>query len=85
MVDYDLLAAIAELAPGEDHELQASTRDTPSIVVQLCQGQDELRTKQRPAGRIAQVRQGRGLRWGLALIWTLFQTRCPERQHSVED
>ena len=58
VVDYDLLAAIAELAPGEDHELQASTRDTPSIVVQLCQGQEELRNKQRPAGRITQVRLG---------------------------
>jgi len=66
VVDYDLLAAIAELAPGEDHELQASTSRTPSIVVQLCQGQEELRNKQRqPGGKIT-------------------QTRCPERQHSVE-
>jgi len=67
VVDYDLLAAIAELAPGEDHELQPSTSRTPSIVVQLCQGQEDLRNKQRPAG-------GR-----------ITQTRCPERQHSVED
>merc|ERR1711953_833093 len=56
VVDYDLLAAIAELAPGEDHELQASTSRTPSIVVQLCQGQEELRNKQRPGGRITQTR-----------------------------
>ena len=57
VVDYDLLAAIAELAPGQDHELQPSTSLTPSIVVQLCQGQEELRNKQRPGGRITQVTQ----------------------------
>ena len=65
VVDYDLLAAIAELAPGEDHELQPSTSITPSIVVQLCQEQEDMRARQR-TGKIT-------------------QTRCPDRQHSVED
>lgn len=76
VVDYDLLAAIAQLAPGENHELQPSTSvticgnnvDTPSIVVQVCGSQDSVLAasgKTRNLGKIA-------------------QTRCPDRQHSVE-
>jgi len=78
VVDYDLLAAIAQLAPGENHELQPSTSvticgnnvDTPSIVVQVCGAGGEEQTvfpgNKRNLGKIV-------------------QTRCPERQHSVED
>ena len=68
VVDYDLLAALAQLAPGENHELQASTSLTPSIVVQVCGNQEEFAGfgKQRNCGKIV-------------------QTRCPERQHSLED
>ena len=64
VVDYDLLAAIAQLAPGENHELVKSTGATPSIVVQVCGG-GEANPRTTTGGRI-------------------LQTRCPERQHSVE-
>lgn len=46
MVDYDLLAAMAQLGPGDNHELQPSKcvtihgqeLATPSIVVHVCEG-----------------------------------------------
>ena len=76
VVDYDILAAIAQLAPGENHELQPSTSvtirgnsvHTPSIVVQVCGNQEDFTSfgKPRNCGKIV-------------------QTRCPERQHSLED
>ena len=74
VVDYDLLAAISQLAPGENHELQPSTSvtirgasiHTPSIVVQVCGNQEEFAGFPRNVGKIT-------------------QTRCPERQHSLED
>jgi len=65
VVDYDLLAALAQLSPGEDHELQPSTSVTPSIVV--CPSQEELLLP--PRQRNVKIAQ----------------TRCPERQHSLED
>jgi len=67
VVDYDLLAALAQLAPGEDHEVQASTSVTPSIVVQVCASQEELLLHPRQRNT------------------KITQTRCPERQHSLED
>lgn len=74
VVDYDLLAAMAQLAPGEDHELHPSKSitirgasvDLPSIVVHVCQGDGEV-------GALG----GRGTR--------ILQTRCPDRQNSIED
>jgi hypothetical protein len=46
VVDYDLLAAMAQLGPGDSHELQPSKSvtirgeglATPSIVVHVCEG-----------------------------------------------
>ena len=58
MVDYDLLAALAKLGPGEDHEVQPGTSVTPSIVVQVCPSQDSHwgQHTSRP-GKIIQVSQ----------------------------
>jgi len=78
VVDYDLLAAISQLAPGENHELQPSTSvtirgasiHTPSIVVQVCGNQEEFASF--AAGQPRNVGK-------------IIQTRCPERQHSLED
>ena len=72
VMDYDILAAIAQLAPGENHELQASTRHTPAIVVQVC-GNQELDLANF-GGKPRQGHHGK-----------IVQTRCPERQHSLED
>jgi len=72
VVDYDLLAAMAQLAPGEDHMLHPSTSvticgssiSTPSIVVNIC---GEVEPNDRPANM------------------KIVQTRCPGRKNSVED
>jgi len=82
VVDYDLLAAIAQLAPGENHELQPSTSvtisgtsvDTPRIVVQVCGGGTSVTDQ-------TQLFNNTGNKRNLGKI---VQTRCPERQHSVE-
>jgi len=65
VVDLELVAALAQLGPGEDHELQPGTSLTPSIVVQVCPSQEDWLQPQH-RGKI-------------------MQTRCPERQHSLED
>ncbi|XP_041463154.1 calcipressin-3-like [Lytechinus variegatus] len=36
VIDYDLLAALANLAPGETHELHPAEGNKPSIVVEPC-------------------------------------------------
>lgn len=36
VIDYDLLAALANLAPGETHELHPAHGSKPSIVVEPC-------------------------------------------------
>lgn len=71
VVDYDLLAAMAQLLPGENHELHPAKQvtmlgksiSTPSIVVQVCEATGEMPN---PA-----IRSVRG-------------TRCPERQSSLD-
>jgi len=74
VVDYDLLAAMASMQPGEDHELHPSKSvmirgasvDLPSIVVHVCHGEG--------LGAL-----GGG---GKKLLNT---KRPPGRQHSIED
>lgn len=73
VVDYELLKAMAQLAPGEDHMLHPSHSvilrgtniSTPSIVVNVC-GEDEQHILNRPPGKI-------------------LQTMCPVRKNSIED
>jgi len=72
-LDYELLAAMAQLNPGENHELhpskevtiQGTRLSTPSIVVQVCEELGNTGfipgTRDRPA---------------------IVQTRCPERKTS---
>jgi len=72
VVDYDLLAALSKLAPGENHTLHPSHSvticgaavSTPSIVVNIC-------------GEAEQVDRPKNLK--------MQQTMCPERKHSIED
>jgi len=37
VINYDLLAAIANLAPGESHEIHAASDRLPGIVVHVCE------------------------------------------------
>jgi len=77
VVDYDLLAAMAQLGPGDNHELHPSKcvticgqeLATPSIVVHVCEG-----------GGV-----GDGLKIG-GTRGRIVQTRRPgDRQSSIED
>lgn len=74
VVDFDLLAAMAQLVPGEEHMLHPSTSvticgnnvATPSIVVNICEGEGEGDKNRTPNMKV-------------------MQTRCPERTQSIED
>jgi len=82
VVDYDLLAAMAQLAPGENHELHPSKSvtlcgnsiSTPSIVVHVC-GNSEV-DQALGFGTFPATPGVKG---------KIIQTRCPERQNSLED
>lgn len=79
VVDYDLLAAMAQLSPGENHELQPSKEvtllgksiSTPSIVVHICEEQ----AAQNVNPGLNSKAGGRG---------RIRQTPCPIRQQSLE-
>lgn len=58
LVNYDLLAAIANLTPGETHELHPPSGSQPGIVVHVCEesaGTSQGGTSQ-PKARIMQTR-----------------------------
>lgn len=37
VINYDLLAALAKLAPGQAHEIHPPSKDQPGIVVHICE------------------------------------------------
>ncbi|BET01018.1 Calcipressin [Nesidiocoris tenuis] len=55
LVNYDLLAAIANLTPGSTHELHAPSDDQPGIVVHVCEEKLAASSEVKPA-RIAHTR-----------------------------
>lgn len=56
VINYDLLAAVANLSPGEAHELHPPTEDQPGIVVHICEDPEGFRSPGAPKPRIVQTK-----------------------------
>ncbi|XP_019624210.1 PREDICTED: calcipressin-2-like [Branchiostoma belcheri] len=56
-VNYDLLSALAQLSPGEPHELIPAEGDKPSIVIHVCEDTPEQRAMGLEKPRIVQTRR----------------------------
>lgn len=56
VINYDLLAAVANLSPGEAHELHPPTEDQPGIVVHICEDPDGFKGSVTPKPRIVQTK-----------------------------
>ncbi|XP_052240321.1 calcipressin-2-like isoform X2 [Dreissena polymorpha] len=48
VINYDLIQAIAQLAPGEAHEIHPQSKDQPGIVVHICEDPEEYRSPGKP-------------------------------------
>ncbi|KAF2343725.1 Calcipressin, partial [Trinorchestia longiramus] len=57
LVSYDILSALADLAPGETHELHPASCSQPGIVVHVCEehGGDEVPCKHAAGVRLPQT------------------------------
>ncbi|KAK7065240.1 Calcipressin [Halocaridina rubra] len=55
IVNYDLISAVANLAPGESHELHPPMEDKPGIIVHVCEEAEKGEEGAKP--RIIQTRR----------------------------
>ncbi|OQR77778.1 calcipressin-2-like [Tropilaelaps mercedesae] len=54
-INYDILSAIANLAPGETHELHPQSEKHPGIIVHVCEQDEEHALNTAPVPKIVQT------------------------------
>lgn len=83
LVNQDLLAALANLTPGEIHEIHAQSESHPGIVLHTAHGgvgEDDQNNRSSEGSSFDDDDDGSG---GVLRKGRIVQTRCPERQNST--